>query len=630
MTRGKRYARGVSMTNRTEYPPVQFPRHGKKTAITPQLNSQVTLQLQLQLQHPPLRHLCVKSFESPRGSGINITYKVPDGACRTLFRSQKQYVGWVELYGHGASRVQNHIFFWFVEARKPTSALTIWLNDRPGESSLQGFFTENGPCEDRASNMLYIDYPNTVGFSYDIPTNATIDLVQGNIITDYPQPVPKNRSPATVLNGTFSSTDYSGGVLASPQYQRAADVVWRVLQAFFGVFPHYNPPDGVNLFAQGHGACLGTMANIKVAAVGIVNGCLDQLSQTHSYLQMVELNTYDINLLSAEDRMAARYYLPGGCRDAISDCRSRSFGPHEYAESCTNSSRTCEQVLIPYLKTGRSKYDIAHLGLDPFPSRLYETYLNTLPVQQAIGTPVNYTRFSRFGKKAFPSDDFAAIDARKELAALLDSGIRVALMYSDRDYVCNWVGGEEAAFNIASETENQFYLAPFRHEGYAPLITNSSYVGGAVRQFGNLSFSRIYQAGHFAPASQPETLNRVFERVIQGKAISTGEMVDPTSFHREGDDMSTATFELPPPPKPTCKIRAMRETCTEQEIDDIDAGKGVIINDVWYRDESEWPAAVNTETEDGRPDVKNKQETQQSQSPFLTLTFCTWLKPRII
>lgn len=39
--------------------------------------------------------------------------------------------------------------------------------------------------------------------------------------------------------------------------------------------------------------------------------------------------------------------------------------------------------------------------------------------------------------------------------------------------------------------------ASFRSSGYANIITNSTYTGGVVRQIGQLSFSRVFEAGHY-------------------------------------------------------------------------------------------------------------------------------------
>ena len=53
------------------------------------------------------------------------------------------------------------------------------------------------------------------------------------------------------------------------------------------------------------------------------------------------------------------------------------------------------------------------------------------------------------------------------------------------------LGGEQISLAIESKS-----TADFSKVGYADIETNSSYVGGAVRQYGNLSFSRVFQAGH--------------------------------------------------------------------------------------------------------------------------------------
>jgi hypothetical protein len=45
-----------------------------------------------------------------------------------------------------------------------------------------------------------------------------------------------------------------------------------------------------------------------------------------------------------------------------------------------------------------------------------------------------------------------------------------------------------------------------------------------VRQHGNLSFTRVYEAGHEVPAYQPETAYRIFTRALFNRDISTGNI----------------------------------------------------------------------------------------------------------
>ena len=78
----------------------------------------------------------------------------------------------------------------------------------------------------------------------------------------------------------------------------------------------------------------------------------------------------------------------------------------------------------------------------------------------------------------------------QDIEHLLDSGVKISLMYGDRDYACNWIGGEEASLHVKSSSN------AFRNAGYAPIAISPFHSGGQVRQHGNPSFSRVYQAGH--------------------------------------------------------------------------------------------------------------------------------------
>jgi hypothetical protein len=141
-------------------------------------------------------------------------------------------------------------------------------------------------------------------------------------------------------------------------------------------------------------------------------------------------------------------------------------------------------------------------------------------VQKAIGVPLNWTSSSSTVKKRFQQLGAYPRDASLgNMAYLLDNGIKVALMYGDRDFACNWYGGEQVSLAIPHSEQGAFKAA-----GYTPLMTNASYSGGQVRQHGNLSFSRVYEAGHEVASYQPETAYRVFMRAIFGLDIATGQV----------------------------------------------------------------------------------------------------------
>jgi hypothetical protein len=179
----------------------------------------------------------------------------------------------------------------------------------------------------------------------------------------------------------------------------------------------------------------------------------------------------------------------------------------------------------------------------------------------------------------------------QRLANLLKQGVRIGLLYGDRDYICNWYGGEAVSLGVASQAGPD-YATGFPAAGYAPIIVNNSYVGGVVRQYGNLSFSRIYQAGHSVAWYQPETAFQVFARIMMGTSVSTGETINLSSFNSSGPPSAYHTDKLPAMPSATCYIRAFQETCDYDAQNLVSSGNGTVINGILYSKSDDWPLAT--------------------------------------
>jgi carboxypeptidase C (cathepsin A) len=183
---------------------------------------------------------------------------------------------------------------------------------------MMGLLEENGPCfvaPDSSStflnplswnndvNMLFIDQPNQVGFSYDIPTNGTqiprddgfgFDVVPGGFDDGAPP-----RGNLTTHVGTFSSQRASHTANATAT---AAHALWHFAQTWFFEFPHYKPSDDrVNLWTESYGGHYGPgfarffqeqndkidkgtsdekgAHHIHLDTLGIVNGLIDEVLQ---------------------------------------------------------------------------------------------------------------------------------------------------------------------------------------------------------------------------------------------------------------------------------------------------------------------------------------------------------------
>lgn len=122
----------------------------------------------------------------------------------------------------------------------------------------------------------------------------------------------------------------------------------------------------------------------------------------------------------------------------------------------------------------------------------------------------------------------------------------------------------------------------FPAAGYTDIVTNDSYVGGHVRQYGNLSFSRIFDAGHMVPSDQAETAFVVFSRIIAGDDIGTGRHVNLSTFSTRGPAHSAHKNKVPLQPESTCWIRDIDSTCTDPEKAQIRRGKGVVEHGKWF------------------------------------------------
>ena len=114
-------------------------------------------------------------------------------------------------------------------------------------------------------------------------------------------------------------------------------------------------------------------------------------------------------------------------------------------------------------------------------------------MQKELGVPVNFTDDSWVIEDTVLglTGDPVRRAGMKDLEYLLDSGVKVTLIYGDRDQRCPWLGAENLSLEARwTGTEK------FRAAGYEYIHTNASYNGGVVRQHGNLSFSRVFEAGH--------------------------------------------------------------------------------------------------------------------------------------
>ncbi|RAK95830.1 putative carboxypeptidase S1 [Aspergillus ibericus CBS 121593] len=426
-------------------------------------------------------------------TGATLEIVANSGICETT-PGVNQYSGYLSV------GEDMNMFFWFFESRyEPhTAPLTAWFNGGPGCSSMIGLFQEHGPCHfvdnettpsinpyswNTHSNMLYIDQPIGVGFSYgNDPVNSTVT---------------------------------------------AAPFVWKLLQAFYAHFPEYESRE-FNLFTESYGGHYGpefahyiqqqnaAIATgsvigepINLVSLGINNGWFDSSIQEKSYITYALENPYR-PLINASAAAKYTHDYETICAPALQNCSTLTT-----ADACRTAADTCADIIEdPILSTGDwNVYDIRRPADDPFPPETYVDYLRDEAVMKAIGARSSYVECPDEPYVKFAETGDLSRSLLSTLSTVIQSGLQVLIWAGDADWICNWVGVHDVANAVEFPGQKAFQhtpLQPYEVDGVPR---------GMVKSVGNFSFLRVFEAGHEVPYYQPKTALQVFGQIIRGEGV---------------------------------------------------------------------------------------------------------------
>lgn len=210
-------------------------------------------------------------------------------------------------------------------------------------------------------------------------------------------------------------------------------------------------------------------------------------------------------------------------------------------------------------------------------------------MQQELGVPLNYTRGNNEIEAAFLGKTGDMVRYGLEyIGHLLENGVNVAMINGDRDFRCNcefsvnsntWhrltrvctgFSGENASLSIPFSEAHEFAAA-----GYQSIMTNASHEGGFVREYGNLSFSRVFQAGHSTGGYQPETVSAIFERAMFRSDVATGEIElakTPNYASKGKASVRDVKNKLPELIENICYVLQPGDTCTPEQVKALEEG----------------------------------------------------------
>jgi len=425
-----------------------------------------------------------------------------------------------------------HLFYTFWPARTNArdAPLLIWLTGGPGCSSELALLYENGPYAltkelklmrreygwDVAANVIFVDSPVGTGFSYSTSRKdaARDEVVVANDLLEFLQEF----------------------LLARPEL--ADNEVFVTGESYAG---HYVPAFAHRIYESIKNKEGPVLINLVGIAIG--NGLTDPAIQYAAYADYALGN----DIVSAKAARLAQAKFPA-CREAIEACVNApsSTSKKENRATCENAVDVCEDIPEILLEDAAQRnsgqslnvYDIRKScqGDLCYDFSLAEEYLNKPEVQKALGVNKPWSMCDNQVHADMMGDWMN--DYEPMIPPMLEAGIRVMIYAGESDFICNWLGNLRwlrAMEWSGKEGFNAAHAYPFVIEPGA----SSDVVGGEVREFENLSFVKVSQAGHMVPMDQPRNALVMIQRFIKGVPIARG--ADSVEASDRGVEVTTKT-----------------------------------------------------------------------------------------
>ncbi|KAG1657248.1 Lysosomal protective protein [Nymphon striatum] len=361
------------------------------------------------------------------GLKTNISFRMHSGFLNGLYKGHK-------------------LHYIFVESQNDyvKDPVVLWLNGGPGCSSMEGYFAENGPFKvdkngggslkenkfswNKISNMLYLDSPVGVGFSY----------IEG-------------------------STNHSTNDL------RTTNDSYSALLSFFEKYPELKDNE-LYLTGESYGGIYIPLLSKKVSEEGVLNLKVSRLFT----------NFTKTCCMKTQVMKQCNVFQPVECRQTILAKNVLYFqmlGIDVGPINMYNVFSRC--ALTQTFKIGNESLPSAVPCVD---SSYLEKYMNNAEVQKALNMPSSGGKIWRMCSLDLNAEEYKRTYKSTEgiIRELVNKNIRGYIINGDADSVCNFLGNEWSFDNLNLKlTEDRNYY------------TVNGQVGGFTKASGNIRFATV-------------------------------------------------------------------------------------------------------------------------------------------
>uniref|UniRef100_A0A2P2HX72 Carboxypeptidase n=1 Tax=Hirondellea gigas TaxID=1518452 RepID=A0A2P2HX72_9CRUS len=401
----------------------------------------------------------------------------------------KQYSGYLDA-GTGT-----FLHYWFIESKPSDAPLLLWLNGGPGCSSLDGLINELGPFHvkddgetlynntaswNTFANIVYIESPACVGFSYNINNDcsASDDSTSQrnyNALQSFFAKFPAFRTSPFFVTG-----ESYGGI-----YVPTLSV--RIVQN------NANYPINFKGFAVGNGLLNDVMNDDSIIFFANYHGLLGKIL----WNDLVS-HCCDSDIPSQDTCHFSNNAWPV-CTDRVGKAMDIIFNEglnmYNLYDVCLTGSQANFSRYIADKKNLLQQHSyLKNLRMDPpcTNSNAISSYLNSAAVRTAIHIPAHVPKWEICNDEVNAKFVRQYSDMAAQYKTLQAAGVRGLVYNGDVDMACNFIGDQWFVESLN-----------FKETATRRMWHSQGQVGGFVKQFELLDLLTIRGSGHMVPQDKP-------------------------------------------------------------------------------------------------------------------------------
>eukprot|EP00210_Caulerpa_lentillifera_P001109 g1070.t1 len=410
---------------------------------------------------------------------LNKTRNSESGESVEFMKPSGHYGGYYFIDGTS----DGHMFYLYFENRyhDPEAPLVFWTNGGPGCSSFFGLFLENGPYMilddlslqwnphgwDIGQNLIFVEQPLNVGFSYSGDVNDTVTREEqvAEHMLQFFYAFFKEHPELTDKDFYLTGESFAGHYLPV--------IAGRILRA-----NSENPE-----------------IEIKLKGLAMGDPWTDPSLQFQSYpVYEYEMGLIDINL---RDKMMEEWKF---CDHDLKYCNSSS---PEFSKSlCIFGYEFCNSILFSPVFSQHPILNYYDIRKGCYVDGCYDVsklidFMNLPYVKKQFDIPKGLEWRDCSDPVYFDMLWDVGTNVAPLVSQLLDQNLQILVYVGDQDLICNYIGNRA----WIDEMQWQFSKEWKQAADYEWIIRDR--VVGEIQSNGPLTFIKVKESGHMVPMDQP-------------------------------------------------------------------------------------------------------------------------------